>query len=257
MKKFVLLAGFLAFLSNSHQAFAQMPEVTVFTAGPLARVMAEISGKFAEKGLGRVGLITGHTPEHAKQIISGAPGDIFVGVDGPWVGEMVEKKVLNATTLKPLLSNSLVMVARADSSIAYGAKSGEPLGDKLNGGLVAIADPAMAPAGRFSQQALTSLGAWAGVEGKLAFRPNLPGVVAAVENGEAAVGIVQRSDAIANGKLKVLAEFPADAHQPMVTVAALLSKGETPKAKAFHDFLFSPDARAIFDRYGFGTPKSK
>jgi molybdate transport system substrate-binding protein len=257
MKKFVFFAGVLTLLANPHQVLAQMPEVTVFAAGPLSRVLGEISGRFAEKGLGRVGLITGHTPEHAKQIISGAPGDIFVGVDGPWVGEMIEKKALNAATLKPLLSNSLVLVALKDATISYAAKPKEQLADKLGGGLLAIADPAMAPAGRFTQQALVSLGAWAGVEGKLALRPNLPGVIAAVENGEVVLGVTQRSDVTANSKLKILAEFPADSHSPMQTVAALLAKGDTPKARAFYDFLFSAEARDIFDRYGFGLPKTK
>jgi len=51
--------------------------------------------------------------------------------------------------------------------------------------------------------------------------------------------------------------FPNNTHPPILYPMARLKDGNTAAAGAFATFLASPQARAIFDRHGFGPPKNR
>ena len=226
-------------------------DVVVMAAGPLAKAMGEAKDRFTAATGSSVGLASGHSPDHAKQLLSGAPADLYVGADGPWVKELADGGKLVAGTVGPLLGNALVLVARQDSPLRYAAKPGEALDQELAGGKLATADPAIAPAGQYARAALTKLGVIERMEGKLALYPNLAGVVKAVESGEAAAGIVLATDVKASGTVKVVTAFPADSHPPVRTVIGLVAGRDNAKARAFYDFLRSKDGRALFAAHGF------
>lgn len=56
-------------------------------------------------------------------------------------------------------------------------------------------------------------------------------------------------------KVRVLDTFPADSHPPIVLPAAIVAASKRPAARAFLDFLRSPDGGAIFARHGFAVPQ--
>ncbi len=74
--------------------------------------------------------------------------------------------------------------------------------------------------------------------------------LAYVARGEAPLGIVYTTDAMAEPKVRIVAAFPDDTHPPIVYPAAL-TKDASPYAKPFLAFLSSPDATAIFQKDGF------
>ena len=111
------------------------------------------------------------------------------------------------------------------------------------------------PIGQYSQQALTALGWWGALEGRLAAAPDARSALAFIERGECAVGIVYETDAKISEKVEVLGVFPTNIYSPVLYPAALI-KDAKPAAQVFLDFLHSPAAVQIFRQYGFTIPGS-
>jgi molybdate transport system substrate-binding protein len=74
--------------------------------------------------------------------------------------------------------------------------------------------------------------------------------LAYVSRGEAPLGIVYTTDAMADKGVRIVANFPDNTHQAIVYPIAL-TKDAKPEAKAFLDFLSGSDATAIFAKAGF------
>jgi molybdate transport system substrate-binding protein len=71
-----------------------------------------------------------------------------------------------------------------------------------------MGDVKAVPAGKYGKAALESLGVWASVEGKVAQAENVRAALALVSTGEAPLGIVYKTDAVADPKVKVVGAFP-------------------------------------------------
>jgi molybdate transport system substrate-binding protein len=67
-------------------------------------------------------------------------------------------------------------------------------------------------------------------------------------------GIVYATDALSSSKVKVVAQAPEKSHSPVIyPVAAIKSSKNPAAARAFTNFLLGPQARAVFQKYGFTT----
>ncbi|MFX8758841.1 molybdate ABC transporter substrate-binding protein, partial [Acinetobacter baumannii] len=75
---------------------------------------------------------------------------------------------------------------------------------------LAIGNPASVPAGSYAEASLKKLGAWDALQGKLALTENVRGALTFVARGEAKYGIVYKTDALAEPKVKIVGTFPAD-----------------------------------------------
>ncbi len=71
-----------------------------------------------------------------------------------------------------------------------------------------------------------------------------------VSRGATPLGIVYRTDAIADRGVIVVAEFPPASHPPIVYPAAL-TRGASDAAARVLAYLQSPNAQAVFVRNGF------
>ena len=81
---------------------------------------------------------------------------------------------------------------------------------------------------------------------------NVRAALALVARGEAPLGIVYATDARAEPRVRIVADFGEGLHPPVVYPAALL-RDAGPAAAAYLAFLSSVQAKALFTRYGF-TP---
>ena len=77
--------------------------------------------------------------------------------------------------------------------------------------------------------------------------------MALVERGEAALGIVYATDAMASDKVEVIETLPESSHPPIRYPAAVLAGSRNADATAFLAFLSSDAARRIFIKHGFGA----
>jgi len=104
--------------------------------------------------------------------------------------------------------------------------------------------------GRYARSALKTLGVWDQVATRVARAENVRFALAYVSHGEAPLGIVYGSDALADDGVRVVATFPADSHEPIVYPAALTRSAQA-SATGFMAYLASPAAGQTFVRYGF------
>ena len=119
-----------------------------------------------------------------------------------------------------------------------------------------MGEPGSVPAGRYTQMALMRLGVWASVAQHLALGEDVRATLAYVARGEAPLGIVYSTDARIEPKVRVVATFPPNTHEPIIYPAAAV-KGSKPGAEDFFNFLQGPQARGAFERAGFTVVQGK
>lgn len=190
----------------------------------------------------------------ARQVEAGAPADLFVSADEVWMDHLARRRLIVPATRADFLTNRLVFVAPASSRLRLAVSPRLPIGTALGGGRLALADPDSVPAGRYAREALTRLGTWSQVAGRLARAENVRAALALVARGEAPLGVVYATDALAEPRVRVVGTVPPGSHQPIIYPLARLTRSANPEAEAFRRFLLSPAAKAIFRRFGFGTP---
>jgi molybdate transport system substrate-binding protein len=232
---------------------AQNQSVTVFAAASLKTALSDIAAEW-RKETGKTARISyAASGPLAKQIEAGAPADIFISADVAWMDYAAERKLIKPETRRNLLGNALVLVAPADSKAQPMEINAQSDLTGLLGaeGRLAMGEPRSVPAGAYAQKALTSLGLWAKVKDRIAQTESVRATLIFVARGEAPLGIVYRSDAHAEPHVKVLARFPESSHPPIVYPLAMVAASTNPDAKAFHDYLATPAATAIFTRESF------
>ena len=226
-------------------------DVTVFAAASLSNALDDVNAAWTA-GAGKAATISyAASPTLAKQIEEGAPADVFVSADVPWMNYLAERDLVKADTVVYLLGNRLVLVAPADSDATVEIGPDFGLVAALGDGRLAMAQVDSVPAGKYGREALTNLGVWDAVEGHVAQTDNVRGALALVARGEAPFGIVYATDANAESAVKVVGTFPEDSHAPIVYPAAITAEATSPDAGAFLDFLRTDEAAAFFEKHGF------
>ncbi len=88
------------------------------------------------------------------------------------------------------------------------------------------------------------------MQDKIAAADNVRAALSMVARGEAPFGIVYRTDALVEKKVRIVAEFPASSYDPIVYPVADTVHAHEGSAD-FVKFLSTPAAQAIFAKYGF------
>ena len=238
----------LAFWLTALAAHAQQP--LVFAAASLKNALDEVAAMSPAKPT----ISYGASSALAKQIEAGAPAQVFVSADLDWMDYLEQRKLLRAGTRRNLLGNKLVLIAPAASATKAQIAPGFPLAQLLGNGRLATADPAHVPAGKYTKAALEKLGVWDSVANRLAPAETVRAALALVARGEAPLGTVYSTDAAAEPKVRVVAQFPDGLHAPIVYPMALTSSAPPLGVAAdFLALLASPAARHVFEKHGF-TP---
>ena len=245
----VLAALLLAALLSCASARAQ--DLHVFAAASLKEALDDTAQQFQSVSGQKVALSYAASPALARQIENGAPADIFISADLDWMDYLDRRKLIRAGARANLLRNRLVMIAPAQGTLQVEIKPGFPLARLLGDGRLSMADPDSVPAGKYAKAALEKLGVWRGVEGKIARAENVRAALNFVARNETPLGIVYQTDANAEKKVRVVGRFPAETHPAIIYPVALIASSRHAAAPAFLTYLKSPDARAIFERYGF------
>ena len=250
MRPLPRLAGAFVLALAATVACAQ--DVTVFAAASLTNAFEEIAKAYRPKGGGPVKFSFAASSTLAKQIESGASADIFASADEQWMDYLADRKLIEPATRSSRLANTLVLVTPPGEKRTVDIRPGFALAGMIGNGRLATGDPAHVPVGRYAQQALTMLGVWDAVAPRIARTDNVRAALLLVERGEAPFGIVYGTDAAASGKVNVAGIFPADSHPPVSYPFAILAQRDRPEVKSFFDFLYGPEAQAVYRKAGFG-----
>ncbi len=244
--------GGIVLASGMIMQAAAAEKVTVFAAASLTNALQDIATQYQKGKDVQVVSSFASSSTLARQIEQGAPADLFISADQQWMDYAIDKQQIAKDTRYTLLGNELVLIAAKDAKPAKITLDKQTDWAKLlNGGRLSVGDPDHVPAGIYAKEALQNLGAWTALEPKLARANNVRSAMALVERGEAPLGIVYGSDAVASDKVSVVAIFPEDSHKPVEYPMAIVKGHQTPAVSAFYSYLKSPEAAAIFKQYGF------
>jgi molybdate transport system substrate-binding protein len=253
LKIFTKLFRLIAIMSLAavfHSA-AHAESVNVFAAASLKTALDDIATVWKTQSGKDIVATYGSTATLAKQIAEAAPADIFISADLTWMDDVATKNLIKPDSRKNLVGNTLVLVGAAGTDLKIDLGKDSNLAAALGAEKLAVGDVKSVPAGKYAKAALESLGLWTSVETNLVMQENVRAALALVARGEAKLGIVYGSDAVAESKVQVVANFPETSHKPILYPAAVIAASTNPEAQPFLDFLSSRDAQLIFKKNGF------
>ncbi len=232
-------------------AFADDAKLTIFAAASLKTALDQVSAAWTADSKKETAISYAGSSALAKQIEGGAPADIFISADTDWMKYLADKNLVDAKGVVNLLGNEIVLVAPKDSKADIKIEKGFDLPGAVGSGKLAMADVKAVPAGKYGKASLEALGAWAGVEAKVAQAENVRAALKLVATGEAALGVVYVTDAHAEPAVKVVGTFPADSHPPIIYPVTVLAASKNPDAAGFVKYLQTAKAADIFKQQGF------
>ena len=249
-----LRLGFALTLLVAAASPVMAQEIRVLAAASLSNVLDTLCKAWAARDEPKCVAVYAGSSALARQIENGAPGDVFISADMPWMKHLVDKKAVKPQTQRALATNLLVIIAPADSKVSLTPAPNFPIAAALGNGRLSLADPDAVPAGKYAKAALRHFGVWDQVSGRIASAQNVRDALAFVARGAAPLGIVYSTDAKVEPRVRIVAAFPAGSHPPVVYPMALTANGRSPRAGAFLDFLTSPDSQKALAEAGFGPP---
>ncbi len=188
------------------------------------------------------------------QVRHGAPFDVFMSADMGYP-ETLYKDGYAAEPPRIYAYGSLVLWTMKDLDMGKGV---ELLKDSTVE-KVAIANPKVAPYGKEAIKVLKYYKLYETVEPKLVYGEDVSQTSLYIASRAADIGLTAKSVVVSpemKGKGKWI-EIKKDSYDPIAQGVVILKHGRETNAVAaqrFHDFLFSPKARAIFERYGYALP---
>lgn len=227
---------------------ASAGEITVFAAASLKGPLDAVAADWQE-ATGHVATISyGGSSALAKQIEAGAPAQVFLSASEAWMDKLEKAGSIDPATRRDYLGNTLVLIAHDPAAQPVTLQDAAFLGtEKL---AMALVDSV--PAGQYGKEALSTLGLWTALEPAVVQAEDVKATLNLVVSGEAGYGIVYGSDA-KDQKVKVVADFPATSHTPILYPGAAVAPVD-PLASDFLTFLAKPEELAHFTEAGFTLP---
>ncbi|MBL1265689.1 molybdate ABC transporter substrate-binding protein [Candidatus Methylomicrobium oryzae] len=219
-------------------------------ASNFTQPMAEIAEAF-EKATGHGAKLSfGSSGKFVAQIENGAPFEVFLSADAE-KPEKLEKS-------RQAVEGSRFTYA-VGKLVLWSAKPGyvDDQGRILESGgfkHLALADPKLAPYGEAAVEVLKNKGLFERLQPLFVLGENISQTHQFISTGNAELGFIALSQVIGNGKIAEGSGWavPETLHAPIRQDAVLLNKGaENPAAAALMQFLKSPEARAIIQKYGY------
>ena len=183
------------------------------------------------------------------QIEEGLEADVFMSAATKQMKALDDEGMIASDSIVNLLENKIVLIVPAGSDSKI--DSFEKIGDAAS---IALGDPESVPAGQYAKEALTNLNVWDSIQDKVSFGTNVTEVLNQVAAASADAGIVYATDAASKAdQVTVVAEAPEGSLEKKVISPVAVVKATTHEdaAKAFVDFLQTPEAIAVFESYGF------
>ena len=222
-------------------------DLTVFAAASLQTALDQIAIDWRGLTGDHVVIAYGGSAGLAKQIIAGAPADLFISAAESWMDAVEQDGLIWGDSRISFLGNDLVLIAHRADIAPIQLDENTDLAGLLDGGKIAMGQIDTVPAGQYGHQALTNLGLWDQVAPLVVQTENVRAALALVSLGEADFGIVYNSDALA-GNSHIIARFPPNSHAPVRYPAALIHSN---LADPFLAYLGADQAKAIFAAQGF------
>jgi molybdate transport system substrate-binding protein len=198
----------------------------------------------------------GSSGTFARQIVRGAPYEIFLSADEQFVHELHAQNRTRGTGDLYAIGR-IVLFAPTGSPLEPDPRMDDLARRVASGqmGRFAIANPEHAPYGRAAEQALRTRGLWEALFPRLVLGENVAQAAQFSSGGDTEGGLIAYSLALSPelGRRGTFALIPDSMHAPLRQRMVLL-QGATPAAERLYEYLRSPPSREILARYGFVLP---
>jgi molybdate transport system substrate-binding protein len=224
-------------------------DLNIFAAASLSDALKELAPAYEAKSGDKLRFNLGASSTLARQIKEGAPADVFFSADEAKMDDLAKAGLIAPDTRANLLSNTLAIVVHAESGAPV--KTPADLATDIVKRL-ALAETQSVPAGIYAREYLSKIGLWDKISGKVVPTENVRATLAAVEAGNAEAGIVYKTDALISKKVHIAYAVPAaDGPKIAYPLAVMKDSKNGDAARKFAAFLASPEAHAVFEKYGF------
>ena len=229
------------------------PPLTISAAVSLTEALEDVAAAYRASGGAPVNFNFAGSNVLARQIVNGAPVDVFVSADETQMDVVARAGMVVEGSRVDVASNTLVLVADARTSIRTLADLGNTEVRRI-----AIGDPAAVPAGVYARRYLEDIGLWSRLEPKIVPTANVRAALTSVQNGSVSAAFVYATDARVAPELKVVVTVSGARAPRIVYPACVVRTSRQPAAAgAFLSFLRGPAAAAIFARHGFVPPAGR
>jgi molybdate transport system substrate-binding protein len=237
----VLLAPLLG-VSPAWAADTQVAVAANFTE-PAKQIAAAFTARTGHHAI----LSFGSSGQFYTQVTQGAPFEVFLSADADRPSRMEREGLGVPGSRFTYAVGELVLWSKEPGLVDdKGAVLARGAFNKL-----AIADATAAPYGTAAIQTMTRMGVYPRLKSRIVKGTSITQAYEFVQSGAAELGFVALSQVIAD-PVGSRWQVPASDHAPIDQQAILLWRGDkNPAARAFLQFLKSPEALAIVRRYGY------
>jgi len=229
-------------------------ELSIAAASDLNFALRDIAAAYQQKSGNTLKISYGSSGNFFTQIGNGAPFDIFFSADINFPLQLQAASLTEPGTLYPYTTGKIVLWVPNGSKLDLSRGIKVLLDPAIQ--KIAIANPKHAPYGRAAEAALRKSGIYDKVASKLVLGENISQTSQFVETGNADVGILALSLASAptmKNRGRYI-EIAADLYPALQQAAVILKRSPHKQIAAdFLEFIKSPTAQEIFQRYGFGA----
>ena len=237
-------------------AAAGTAEIKVAAAADLTFAFKDVAARFQKETGNNVKLTYGSSGNFFAQIQNGAPFDLFFSADVGYAEKLAAAGLAEPGSMYEYASGKIVIWAPTASKLDLS----RGLATLLDPGIrkIAIANPQHAPYGTAAVAAMRHAAAYDKIKSKLVLGENISQTAQFVQSGNADVGIIALSLALApamknNGRY---VEIPAADYPPLVQAGVVLKSSRNKGlARQFLKFLKEPGTVALMERYGFSIPQ--
>lgn len=219
-------------------------------ASNFTQPMTEIAEAF-EKATGHSAKLSfGSSGKFVAQIENGAPFEVFLSADAEKPEKLEQSQMAVAGSRFTYAIGKLVLWSAKPGFVDDQGRILESGGFKH----LALADPKLAPYGEAAVEVLKNKGFFEKLQPLFVLGENISQTHQFISTGNAELGFIALSQVIQDGKIGEGSGWvvPETLHAPIRQDAVLLNKGaDNPAAPALLQFLKSPQARAIIQKYGY------
>jgi len=253
----MVLLGAVFWLASPPNAIAAVQAPVVAAASSLQYALPEIAAAFSRVTGLSVKLAFGSSGNFTRQIVQGAPFEIFFSADEDYVRQLAERSLTMGNGRVYALGRAVLYVP-GNSRVKADPDMNDLAAAVADGRLrrLAVANPDHAPYGRAARVALTRKGLWNKLQGRLVFGENISQAAQFALSGSVEAGVIAQSLAISDrlaraGSYAVLSEK----WYPPLRQKMVLLRGAGQTARRFYAYVQTDPARAVFEHYGFASPK--
>lgn len=237
------------FIALSIHAGAETINVAV--ASNFATTMNVVKQRFESEQDHQINIITGSSGKHFAQIINGAPFDLFLSADSERPRQLEIRGHVAAGQRHVYALGQLILWSRRLQPPVTEISLLQHERDGLR--KLALANPDLAPYGRAAVEVMTKLGVYDRLQSKLVKGENVSQAFQFTYTGNAELGFVALSQALALGQSDGSWRIPLDYYQPISQEMVLLSSKSG--ALALFSFLQSAAMVPILRAHGYGVPQ--